>query len=326
MIYIRPVLKTFEETCKSAEKASKQLEVTAIELEEAAIMFDEQLPPALKSVEAAGREFEELGQNLNSLSGGLLSRRPSRHRRRGNDQDAKTKMRDEKEPSGDSTNEIATLVPKEQCKKSSGNITKRTMDSIQKVASDINNLTQGLGPAMDMWRRKLTSIVSTVEAEQKANGDRQLADTDTSSIKELPPPASTLERSNSKDSSDEEVKSSNISTTSVMDGVSIELERIDRMNNGDDQNDYTEFVGIDDLFKGKCEINSYLRIEVSVDKDSLVARLAHESTTDAAELIMDALYKAEQAAEEAANASGELQEAVERVRNSGAWDVSDGSE
>lgn len=55
LMYIRPLLKTFEETCKTTEKTSKQLEVAAIELEEAAIMFDEKLPPALKSVEAAGK-------------------------------------------------------------------------------------------------------------------------------------------------------------------------------------------------------------------------------------------------------------------------------
>lgn len=42
-----------------------------------------------------------------------------------------------------------------------------------------------------------------------------------------------------------------------------------------------------------------------------MARLANESTTDAAEVIMDALYKAEQAAEDAAKASGALQEAIE---------------
>lgn len=48
----------------------------------------------------------------------------------------------------------------------------------------------------------------------------------------------------------------------------------------------------------------------SLDKDSLVARLANESTSDAAEVIMDALYKAEQAAEDAAKASGALQEAT----------------
>lgn len=48
----------------------------------------------------------------------------------------------------------------------------------------------------------------------------------------------------------------------------------------------------------------------AIDKDSLIARLASESTGDAASVIMDALYKAEQAADDAARASGDLQEVL----------------
>lgn len=43
------------------------------------------------------------------------------------------------------------------------------------------------------------------------------------------------------------------------------------------------------------------------DKDTLIARLSSESTGDAASAIMDALYKAEQAADDAARASGDLE-------------------
>lgn len=74
------------------------------------------------------------------------------------------------------------------------------MDSIQKVrysdirnghyalqvASDINNITLSLGPAMDMWRRRLASIVTTVEAEQKVNGNNESNEESIASIEEYP--------------------------------------------------------------------------------------------------------------------------------------------
>lgn len=53
--------------------------------------------------------------------------------------------------------------------------------------------------------------------------------------------------------------------------------------------------------------------EKRLDKDSLIARLAMESTGDAASAIMEALYNAEQAAAEAARASGDLQKVFETM-------------
>jgi len=290
VFYLRPALKTFEDTCKATEKASRQLESAAVELEEAAIMFDEKLPPALKSVEAASREFEDLGQSLNSLSGGLLSRRPARHRRREREHHKEHKSEDQETEMA----LVATEHGTEQGQSPSvpANIRRQTMQSLNKVASDIISFTHNFKPAMDSWRKKLTSIVSTVEAERGASTEVVRA----AAPKQLEEPID----------AERIMEPNGMTQREAMEGVSIEVRGVSDAATSADDDDYGDIsdLRMEDIFK---------------NKDTLIARLSNESTGDVASAIVDALYKAEQAAEDAARASGDLQEVVERARNSADW-------
>ncbi|GMH33514.1 hypothetical protein BSKO_01348 [Bryopsis sp. KO-2023] len=335
VLYIRPLLKSMEETCKATTEAAEKLEAASEELEKAAVMFQEELPPATQAVDDASREFVELGETLNALSGGLSGFRPNmrgRKRQRGKEE-ADQNMEGGKDivvkkPGTESRlqpeNMDADMRVLDTINATTEGIQRQTMDGISKVAADINSLARTLTPAMDMWQRRLAGMVTRVEVEAKeidetdnkkarttkGNPDRQSANAWISNWRQKTSEEETGQLSAAPPLPDTEktvdFEGDNRAVEEALDGVCVEIGRASESNASSNED----------------TIPPEAFSQVTHDLDDIFEKIIvpQSKRSESAIAVIEALYKAEQAAENAAQASGNLQAAVKRAQISGAFE------
>lgn len=328
VLYIRPVLQSLDETCKATADAAEKLESAADELEQAALMFQEELPPAVTAVEEASKEFQELGSTLNALSGGLTGFAPrSRIHRAKNQSESSNDAKGDTALQGGYPDQPTddSIVPQVKAIQTAArnsiattqDIQKQTLQGIGKVASDIASLARTLTPAMEMWQSRLESLVSKVETEAKTNGPQDSTDIFRSGLlegsdaqqwisawkkKTDPPVSENGVEASSPEEQDEGIESKN-ETETTFNGVCVEIDNFGAQSASEEEN------------------NALPLAEEGATNDSLVNG---HSRPESAVAVIEALYKAEQAAEHAAQASDDLQVAVARAQLSRAFeDISD---
>jgi len=318
IVCVRPILKSIDEACKATEEAAGQLEVAAEELEQAAIMFEEDLPPTLKALEQASREFEDLGQSLNMLSSGFSLRRSTKRRRKRrpsqgeNNGDVPADHQEDSEQASGGLMVPSTVGLESEGQAAMEAITKQTMGGISKVASDLNHMTRALVPAMDEWRIRLLNSLKGTDLKAQ-NGSAA-------------PQASVAEADGLEGRQETSPGSRTVSPnwTSRWQGEPREHE------------DVAGAVGKDTV-EGVLE-NSVESLPVATDGEPSMSTTAGSETsqrttaetmsTDGDELqdrrevameVLDALLRAERAAQDAATASGDLQQAVRAAQEYGAF-------
>eukprot|EP00803_Ostreobium_quekettii_P007590 evm.model.scf_184.3 EVM.evm.TU.scf_184.3 scf_184:11426-16355(-) len=318
IVCIRPILKSIDEACKATEEAAGQLEVAAEELEQAAIMFEEDLPPTLKALEQASREFEDLGQRLNMLSGGFSLRRSAKRRRKRrpstgkNNGDIPMDRQEESEQADD-----GLLVPSAMGLEAEGQaameaITKQTMGGISKVASDLNHMTRALVPAMDEWRiRLLNSLKGT---DVKAQGGRAA-------------PRPSVAEPDGWGKRQEAVHGSgpaSLDWISGWQGEPGEHEDVaSAAEEGTVEGVLENSAQLPDATDGEASMSTAAGSETPLRATAETADKDGDDLQDRREVameVLDALLRAERAAQDAATASGDLQQAVRAAQESGAFD------
>eukprot|EP00803_Ostreobium_quekettii_P001278 evm.model.scf_105.3 EVM.evm.TU.scf_105.3 scf_105:49798-53982(+) len=317
--------------CKASEKAAVKLEIAAEELEQAAIVFEEDLPPTLKALEHASREFEDLGQSLNMLSGGFSSRRSTKRRRKRRPSTGKDKGENLGEGQQDSepdtkeglmvTSTIDLEAMEAEGQAAMEAITKQTMNGIAKVAADLNNMTQAMMPTMDEWRVRL--LKSLLQADRKANSESvapQAAATENGSQK-----ATTEASSKRIPDTSLEPSSSTLSWISGWQGKAREPdyptgELEDEPAGASLEKAAERLSDVVDLQPVASTTTESEELEDTAAEDTLQEEDELQDRREAAMEVLDALLRAERAAQDAANASGDLQQAVRAAQKSGAFD------
>ncbi|KAK9819668.1 hypothetical protein WJX72_000924 [[Myrmecia] bisecta] len=128
------MFRSLQRASEASEVSAKQMDKAALELEKTMILIQANLPSTLVAVERTTQEFEQLGSNLNEISGGLT--------RRSN----KSKNKDGK-------GEARGPNPVQAVQTSAS-------DGMRRVAQDVSALTAALTPAMDQWRKRITGIAA----------------------------------------------------------------------------------------------------------------------------------------------------------------------
>lgn len=163
IIMLRPLLKRLESLAIAAEAAAREMEKASVEFTLASIVINNDLPTTLDSMERASLEFEELGQSLNGLTGGLR-KKPAAGK---GAKDGKAAPSPEEGKSTGVT--VYEMNPVEA-------IQATTINSMRKVAQDVSSLTAALTPAMVAWRKRLGFITERFEAASKDGKLKQLPD------------------------------------------------------------------------------------------------------------------------------------------------------
>ncbi|CAL8460708.1 g239 [Coccomyxa elongata] len=129
ILYVRPVLQRAERAALACESAAQELEKASVEMDKAAEVINTDMPTTLNAVERASIEFEELGRNLNMLSGPI--RRAA----------------------------VPALAVR--------TMGSSTGDGMRRIAQDVTALTQALTPAMEGWKKRIGRIATNFEAANK---------------------------------------------------------------------------------------------------------------------------------------------------------------
>ncbi|BDA41934.1 hypothetical protein COCOBI_02-7320 [Coccomyxa sp. Obi] len=129
ILYVRPLLQRAERAALACESAAQELEKASLEMDKAAEVINTDMPTTLNAVERASIEFEELGRNLNMLSGPI--RRAA----------------------------VPALAVR--------TMGSSTGDGMRRIAQDVTALTQALTPAMEGWKKRIGRIATNFEAANK---------------------------------------------------------------------------------------------------------------------------------------------------------------
>lgn len=301
VIYLRPIIQAAERAAIAAEIAAKEMKEAAEEMEKTALMMQVDIPVTMLDIQEASQEFELLGKQLNYLAETLIK---------------------------------PVVQPVEALGAAATATSERASGLTQRVVSDSSALANILRSTLSSFRRQMGW--TSLSIAQREEASRRLSLTRRQQEARLWI-ARWRDKKGSKDGRSDNGSNSNSSS---------DIDRNERkaapssIRGAEDSNE--EGIAAMMMMRPPAPIalqqSSLIPSRVQFDlsgvaemgrllRDSLMSNTGgNRDGEDAAAAVLTALERAQLAAEEAARASGVLEEAIQRAEKRGVWGGSSSDE